>query len=59
MINPKGSKMQWKSLVSHDKYFITLLVNYDSENDKLRRIIQSLINDILSETESSLQRMLL
>ena len=59
MINLKESKMQWKSLVSYCKCLIMLIVNYDSENDKLRRIIQSLINDILSETESSLQRMLL
>ena len=35
------------------------LVNYDAEYDKLRRIIQSIINDILSETEPTLQMMLL
>lgn len=33
-------------------------MNYDTEYDKLRRIILSLINDILSETEPSLQRIL-
>lgn len=34
------------------------IVNYDNEYDKLRRIILSLINDILSETEPSLQRLI-
>jgi hypothetical protein len=37
---------------------ILLIVNYDTEYDKLRRIFLSLINDILSETEPSLQRIL-
>lgn len=37
---------------------LTNLVNYDSEYDTLRRIILSYINDILSETEPTLQRIL-
>lgn len=50
--------MPCKFLVSIKIVNNNILVNYDQENDKLRRIIQSLINDILSETESSLQSML-
>ena len=34
------------------------VVNYDTEYDKLRRLILSLINDILSQTEPTLQRIL-
>jgi hypothetical protein len=35
-----------------------LLVNYDTEYDKLRRIILSIINDISNHPESTLQRIL-
>jgi hypothetical protein len=34
------------------------LVNYDTEYDKLRRIILSIINDISNHPESTLQRIL-
>lgn len=35
-----------------------LLVNYDTEYDKLRRIVLSIINDISNHPESTLQRIL-
>jgi hypothetical protein len=49
--------MLWKFLVISNMVYI-YIVNYDTEYDKLRRIILSIINDILSETEHTLQRIL-
>ena len=41
------------------KYNLNIcIVNYDNEYDKLRGIILSIINDILNETEATLQRIL-
>ena len=43
-----------KYSVSLFQLVIRILVNYDTEFDKLRRFILSIINDILSETEPTL-----
>jgi hypothetical protein len=36
----------------------SILVNYDTEYDKLRRIVLSIINDISNHPDSTLQRIL-
>jgi hypothetical protein len=57
--NCTNNKMLWKFLVNIlTKSNYQNIVNYDTEYDKLRRIILSIINDILSETEPTLQRIL-
>ena len=39
-------------------YLNLILVNYDTEYDKLRRIVLSIINDISNHPDSTLQRIL-